>query len=54
MSNINIKKATIADAALILRFVKELACYEKAENEVFATEADVKSSLFGPNKQLMQ
>jgi len=49
MSNINIKKATIADAALILRFVKELACYEKAENEVFATEADVKSSLFGPN-----
>jgi GNAT superfamily N-acetyltransferase len=47
VSVINIKEATIEDSALILRFVKELAHYEKAENEVIATESDIKSSLFG-------
>lgn len=47
MSELSIKKATVADAALILKFVKELAHYEKAEHEVIATEADIKSSLFG-------
>jgi GNAT superfamily N-acetyltransferase len=47
VSVINIKEATIEDSALILRFVKELANYEKAEHEVLATESDIKSSLFG-------
>lgn len=46
MANIEIRKATIADASLILRFVTELAIYEKAENEVLAMEADIVNSLF--------
>jgi len=44
VSSLNIKKATVADCPLILKFVKELAIYE---NEVIATEADIKNSLFG-------
>ena len=47
MSVIDIKEAVIEDSALILRFVKELARYEKAEHEVVATESDIKNSLFG-------
>ncbi len=46
MKDINIRKATIEDAALILHFVKELAIYEKAVHEVIATEEDIKNSLF--------
>lgn len=46
MVNIEIRKATIADAALILKFVTELAIYEKAESEVLATQADIVNSLF--------
>ena len=46
MSVIEIRKATIEDAALILRFVTELAIYEKAEHEVIATEFDIQKSLF--------
>ena len=46
MTNIEIRKASAADASLILRFVTELAIYEKAEHEVLATEADILNSLF--------
>ena len=46
MTNIEIRKATVADASLILRFVTELAIYEKAECEVTATESDIRNSLF--------
>ena len=46
MTNIEIRKASAADASLILRFVTELAIYEKAEHEVLATEADIINSLF--------
>ncbi len=49
MSEIKIRKATVEDSALILRFVTELAIYEKAENEVVAREADIQASLFGGN-----
>ncbi len=52
MSVLDIKKATIEDSALILRFVKELASYEKAEHEVLATEADIKSSLLRLQKSI--
>lgn len=45
---IKIREATVEDSALILRFVKELAIYEKAENEVTAEVADIENSLFGP------
>ena len=43
---IEIRQATVEDSALILRFVTELAIYEKAENEVIATKSDIESSLF--------
>lgn len=49
MSAIEIRQATVEDSGLILRFVTELAIYEKAENEVIATVADIKNSLFGPD-----
>lgn len=51
MSVIEIRKATIEDAALILRFVTELAIYEKAENEVIATEFDIQKSLFATDSK---
>ena len=43
---IEIRQATVEDSALIIRFITELAAYEKAENEVIATESDIKNSLF--------
>ena len=46
-SEIEIRDASVDDAALILRFVKELAAYERAPEAVTATEADIRCSLFG-------
>jgi GNAT superfamily N-acetyltransferase len=46
-ANIEICTATAEDAALILGFITDLAIYEKAEDEVVATESDIKHSLFG-------
>ncbi|RAS15649.1 GNAT family N-acetyltransferase [Paraburkholderia bryophila] len=43
---IHIRRAHAADAALILRFITELAVYEKAEHEVVASVEDVETSLF--------
>ena len=42
-----IRKATPRDAETILRFISELAVYEKAGHEVEATVQTVTSSLFG-------
>lgn len=42
-----IRAANVNDSATILNFVKELACYEKAEHEVVASREDVKKSIFG-------
>ena len=42
---IKIRKATIEDSALILKFVTDLAIYEK--QEVIATVSDIEASLFG-------
>lgn len=47
MPDIEIRQATAEDAALVLRFITELAIYEKAENEVIANESDIKNTLFG-------
>jgi GNAT superfamily N-acetyltransferase len=47
MPAIEIRPAKIDDAALILRFITELAVYEKAEHEVVASESDIRESLFG-------
>ena len=38
--------ATDADIALILGFITELAIYERAEDQVVATAADIRKSLF--------
>jgi len=47
VSNTEIRQATVNDAALIHRFITELAIYEKAEHEVLTTESDIRESLFG-------
>jgi GNAT superfamily N-acetyltransferase len=47
MHAIEIRPAEANDAALILRFIRELAIYEKAEQEVVASEDDIRNSLFG-------
>ncbi|ERJ18811.1 diamine N-acetyltransferase protein [Salinisphaera shabanensis E1L3A] len=46
MPDLHIRTAERADVPLILRFVRELAIYEKALDEVVATEATVEQSLF--------
>ena len=43
-----IRPAVASDAETILRFIVELAIYEKAEHEVLATVETVTQSLFGP------
>jgi GNAT superfamily N-acetyltransferase len=43
-----IQPATEQDVPLILRFITELAAYEKLAHEVTATEATLRESLFGP------
>jgi GNAT superfamily N-acetyltransferase len=45
---IAIRPATIADSELILRFIVELAVYEKAGDQVAATADTIAASLFGP------
>lgn len=47
MTAYRIRPATVADAAIILRFIRELADYENALDEVAATEETVAASLFG-------
>jgi GNAT superfamily N-acetyltransferase len=49
MSDFTIREAVAGDAELILSFITKLAIYEKAENQVVATPADIRKSLFGPN-----
>lgn len=49
MSNIEIRPADAEDAALILRFITDLAIYEEAEESVVANEADIRHTLFGPD-----
>lgn len=55
MPAIDIRPAEATDAALILRFIRELAIYERAEHEVVATEADIRASLSagGPARALI-
>ena len=47
MSNMEIRNAIVEDSGLILRFVTELAIYEKAQHEVKATQSDIEETLFG-------
>jgi GNAT superfamily N-acetyltransferase len=48
-TTLQIRPATPDDAELIVRFVRELAVYEKAEHEVLATPEHVKRTLFADN-----
>lgn len=46
MTSLKVRNATMDDAALIHRFITELAIYEKAEHEVKATIADLEKTIF--------
>ncbi|WP_296595644.1 GNAT family N-acetyltransferase [Phenylobacterium sp.] len=47
--SVTIRVATVADAPLILSFIRELAEYERLLHEVEATEAHIRRDLFGEN-----
>lgn len=49
MTKLEIRKATIQDASIIFRFIKELAIYEKSEDEVVTTVEALKENLFDDN-----
>ena len=44
---VEIRSASEADVPLILRFIQELAEYEQLADQVVATEAGVRETLFG-------
>ena len=46
MSDVEIRKARIEDSGIILGFIRELAEYEKAPDEVTATVTDIENNLF--------
>jgi GNAT superfamily N-acetyltransferase len=46
MTDISIRPATSADVSLIIRFIRELAEYEKAPEEAVATEQQLEQALF--------
>ena len=46
LKNFYIKKATTYDTQIIFNFIKELAIYEKALNNLIATADDIKKNLF--------
>lgn len=48
---ITVRFATAADAPLLLRFVRELAAFERAPDAVVATEADLLRHGFGPQPE---
>jgi GNAT superfamily N-acetyltransferase len=50
--SLHIRAAQPSDAAEILRFIKELAAYEKLSHEVQASEADIERDLFGPEPKV--
>ena len=48
MKEFIIREAVVKDSELILKFIKDLARYEKAEHEVTAEISDIQESIFGP------
>jgi GNAT superfamily N-acetyltransferase len=47
-----IRPATAADTDLVVRFITDLAAYEKLEHEARATPADIARDLFGENPKV--
>ena len=52
MKGIEIRDAIENDSAQILMFIKELASYENAIEEVVAEEKDIRESVFGSNSNV--
>lgn len=52
MSGLSIRSAGPADAALVLKFVRDLAEYEKLAHEVGAGIADIERDLFGSSPKV--
>ena len=48
MTGLRIEKATAHEVPLIVRFIRELAEYEKMLHGVTATEESLRETLFGP------
>lgn len=48
--NISARSATPEDVPLVLQFIRELAVYEKLEDEVVATEDSLRAALFGERR----
>ena len=46
--SIHLRAATVEDVPLILEFIRELAAYAKMLDQVAATEAQLRATLFGP------
>ena len=51
MTQLSIRKATQQDAELIMRFIIELAVYEKAEHEVVTSANELRRTLFGEDSK---
>jgi GNAT superfamily N-acetyltransferase len=51
LNNIRIRFATLDDADLLLRLIRDLAAYERAPNAVVATEEDLRRYGFGLERQ---
>jgi len=49
---LTIRPAVAGEAGLVLRFIRDLAAYEKLEPEVKATEADLDRDLFGASPRV--
>jgi GNAT superfamily N-acetyltransferase len=47
-----VRDAVRADAPLILKFIEDLADYERLRHEAVATLADIERELFGPNPKV--
>ncbi len=50
-ARLHIRSATPDDAALVLSFIRELAEYERAPNDVVATESDIRATLVAEPKR---
>ena len=46
---VHIRVATVADAATVYSFIRDLAEYERLLDDVDATPASIEKALFGPN-----